>query len=108
MANILASQSVEMRLRGSADQTSRQAALRKLERADVVRQRTDQSVTDDHQAVNGGFPWLEIQCARCIRLRTKFGERRVCDQQIAADVAQMKGLDGSGRPGRQYRDPILG
>jgi len=39
MANILASQSVEMRAKGEA--LIRQAALRELERADVVRWRAD-------------------------------------------------------------------
>ena len=41
MANILASQLVEMRLKGEALITGRQIALRKLERADAVRRRAD-------------------------------------------------------------------
>src|SRR6266436_6422347 len=41
MTRILATQSAEMRAKGEA------------------------MITTIDQAVNGGFPWLEIQCARC-------------------------------------------
>jgi hypothetical protein len=36
----------------------------------------DPSPTID-QAVNGGFPWLEIRCARCEGARSEVGERSV-------------------------------
>jgi hypothetical protein len=54
-----------MRAKGEANHPGRQAALRKLERADVERRRADRPSPTIDQAVNGGFPWLEIRCARC-------------------------------------------
>ncbi|MEH2553659.1 hypothetical protein V1286_001188 [Bradyrhizobium algeriense] len=51
-----------------ADPAGRLIYLRKLVRADVERWRAiDPSPTID-QAINGGFPWLEIQCFHGARL----------------------------------------
>jgi hypothetical protein len=52
----------------------------------------------------GAIIWLAM--AACQLPLTRFFSG--CDQQTAADVAQMKGQMGGGRPGRQYRDPISG
>ena len=66
MANILASQSVEMRAKGEAliKQADRLLCESWNERMWSDGEPIDPSPTID-QAVNGGFPWLEIQCARC-------------------------------------------
>jgi hypothetical protein len=63
MANILASQSAEMRAKGEAmiQQADKLACESWNERDGEP---IDPSPTID-QAVNGGFPWLEIRCARC-------------------------------------------
>lgn len=66
MANILVTQSVEMRARGEAliQQADRLLCESWNERMWSDGEPIDPSPTID-QAVNGGFPWLEIQCARC-------------------------------------------
>jgi phage FluMu protein Com len=66
MTNILAAQSAEMRAKA---QTMLQQADRLLceswnERMWSDGEPIDPSPTID-QAINGGFPWLEIQCSRC-------------------------------------------
>src|SRR5712664_3226637 len=66
MTNILAAQSAEMRAKA---ETMLQQADRLLceswnERMWSDGEPIDPSPTID-QAVNGGFPWLEIRCARC-------------------------------------------
>jgi hypothetical protein len=65
MANILASQSAEMRAKGEAlvrqaDRLLCESWNERMWSGEPI----DPSPTID-QAVNGGFPWLEIQCARC-------------------------------------------
>jgi hypothetical protein len=59
MANILAAQSAEMRAKGEAliQQADRLLCESWNERM--------WSGGEPIQAVNGSFPWLEIQCARC-------------------------------------------
>jgi hypothetical protein len=66
MANILAAQSAEMRAKGEAliQQADRLLCESWNERMWSDGEPIDPSPTID-QAVNGGFPWLEIQCARC-------------------------------------------
>jgi hypothetical protein len=66
MANILAAQSVEMRGNGEAmiKQADKLLCESWNERMWSDGEPTDPSPTID-QAINGGFPWLEIQCARC-------------------------------------------
>jgi phage FluMu protein Com len=66
MANILASQSAEMRAKGEAmiQQADRLLCESWNERMWSDVEPIDPSPTID-QAVNGGFPWLEIRCARC-------------------------------------------
>jgi len=66
MANILASQSAEMRAKGEAmiQQADKLACESWNERMWSDGEPIDPSPTID-QAVNGGFPWLEIRCARC-------------------------------------------
>ena len=66
MANILATQSAEMRAKGEAliQQADRLLCESWNERMWSDGEPIDPSPTID-QAVNGGFPWLEIQCARC-------------------------------------------
>ena len=66
MANILASRSVEMRAKGEAliQQADKLLCESWNERMWSDGEPIDPSPTID-QAVNGGFPWLEIQCARC-------------------------------------------
>jgi hypothetical protein len=66
MTNILAAQSAEMRTKA---ETMLQQADRLLceswnERMWSDGEPIDPSPTID-QAVNGGYPWLEIQCSRC-------------------------------------------
>ena len=66
MTNILAAQAAEMRAKG---ETMLQQADRLLceswnERMWSDGEPIDPSPTID-QAVNGGFPWLEIRCSRC-------------------------------------------
>src|SRR3978361_107377 len=66
MSNILAAQSAEMRAKA---ETILQQADRLLceswnERMWSDGEPIDPSPTVD-QAINGGFPWLEIRCARC-------------------------------------------
>ena len=58
MANILATRSAEMRV------TDKLLCESWNERMWSDGEPIDPSPTID-QAVNGGFPWLEIQCARC-------------------------------------------
>jgi hypothetical protein len=66
MANILATQSGEMRAKGEAmiQQADKLLCESWNERKWSDGEPIDPSPTID-QAVNGGFPWLEIQCARC-------------------------------------------
>lgn len=66
MANILAAQSVEMRAKGEAiiQQADRLLCESWNERMWSDGEPLDPSPTID-QAVNGGYPWLEIRCARC-------------------------------------------
>jgi len=66
MANILAAQSVEMRAKGEVmiQQADRLLCESWNERMWSDGEPIDPSPTID-QAVNGGFPWLEIRCARC-------------------------------------------
>jgi phage FluMu protein Com len=66
MTSILAAQSAEMRTKGQAmiQQADRLLCESWNERMWSDGEPIDPSPTID-QAVNGGFPWLEIQCARC-------------------------------------------
>jgi|SRR6202035_3709818 phage FluMu protein Com len=66
MANILATQSAEMRAKGEApiQQADKPPCESWNERMWNDGEPIDPSPTID-QAVHGGFPWLEIQCARC-------------------------------------------
>jgi hypothetical protein len=66
MANILAAQSAEMRAKGEAmiQQADKLLCESWNERLWSDGEPIDPSPTVD-QAVNGGFPWLEIRCARC-------------------------------------------
>ena len=66
MASILASQSAEMRAKGEAiiQQADKLLCESWNERMWSDGEPIDPSPTID-QAVNGGFPWLEIRCARC-------------------------------------------
>jgi hypothetical protein len=66
MANILATQSAEMRAKGEAliQQADKLLCESWNERMWSDGEPIDPSPTID-QAVNGGFSWLEIQCARC-------------------------------------------
>jgi len=63
---ILAAQSVEMRAKGAAliQQADRLLCESWNERMWSDGDPIDPSPTVD-QAINGGFPWLEIQCSRC-------------------------------------------
>jgi hypothetical protein len=66
MAKMLASQSAEMRAKDEAmiQQADKLLCESWNERMWSDGESTDPAPTID-QAVNGGFPWLEIQCARC-------------------------------------------
>jgi phage FluMu protein Com len=66
MTNILAAQSAEMRAKGEAmiQQADKLLCESWNERMWSNGEPIDPSPTID-QAVNGGFAWLEIQCARC-------------------------------------------
>ena len=66
MAGIFAAQSVEMRAKGEAliQQADKLLCESWNERMWSDGEPIDPSPTID-QAINGGFPWLEIQCARC-------------------------------------------
>jgi hypothetical protein len=66
MANILATQSAEMRTKGEAmiQQADKLLCESWNERMWSDGEPIDPSPTID-QAVNGGFPWLEIRCERC-------------------------------------------
>jgi hypothetical protein len=66
MANMLAAQSVEMRVKGEAmiQQADKLLCESWNERMWSDGEPIDPSPTID-QAINGGFPWLEIRCARC-------------------------------------------
>jgi hypothetical protein len=66
MANILAAQSAETRAKGEAliQQADKLLCESWNERMWSDGEPIDPSPTID-QAVNGGFPWLEIRCARC-------------------------------------------
>ncbi|WKA31892.1 hypothetical protein [Bradyrhizobium roseum] len=66
MASILATQSAEMRAKGEAliQQADKLLCESCNERMWSDGEPIDPSPTID-QAVNGGFPWLESQCARC-------------------------------------------
>ena len=66
MANIMATRSAEMRAKGEAliQQADKLLCESWNERMWSDGEPIDPSPTID-QAVNGGFPWLEIQCARC-------------------------------------------
>jgi hypothetical protein len=67
MTGILATQSAEMRAKGAAliQQADKLLCESWNERMWSDGEPVDPSPTID-QAVNGGFPWLEIQCARCM------------------------------------------
>jgi hypothetical protein len=66
MTNILAAQSAEMRAKA---ETMLQQADRLLCESWNERMWSDGEPIDPSpnidQAINGGFPWLEIQCSRC-------------------------------------------
>src|SRR4051794_11315558 len=66
MANILATQSADIRAKGEAmiQQANKLLCESWNERMWSDGEPIDPSPTID-QAVNGGFAWLEIQCARC-------------------------------------------
>ena len=66
MTNMLATQSAEMRAKAATvlQQADRLLCESWNERMWSDGEPIDPSPTID-QAVNGGFPWLEIQCARC-------------------------------------------
>ena len=66
MTGILAAQSAEMRAKGAAliQQADRLLSESWNERMWSDGEPIDPSPTID-QAINGGFPWLEIQCSRC-------------------------------------------
>ena len=66
MANILAAQSAELRAKGAAmiQQADKLLCESWNERMWSDGEPIDPSPTID-QAVNGGFSWLEIRCARC-------------------------------------------
>src|SRR5258707_12370100 len=66
MTNILAAQSAEMRAKAESmlQQADRLLCESWNERMWSDGEPIDPTPTID-QAVNGGFPWLEIQCARC-------------------------------------------
>ena len=66
MTNILAAQSAEMRAKAESmlQQADRLLCESWNERMWSDGEPIDPSPTID-QAVNGGFPWLEIRCARC-------------------------------------------
>jgi hypothetical protein len=66
MAKILASQSAEMRAKGEAliQQADKLLCESWNERMWSDGEPIDPSPTID-EAVNGGFPWLQIHCARC-------------------------------------------
>jgi hypothetical protein len=66
MTGILAARSAEMRKKGQAmiQQADRLLCESWNERMWSDGEPIDPSPTID-QAINGGFPWLEIQCARC-------------------------------------------
>jgi len=66
MTGILAARSAEMRSKGEAmiQQADKLLCESWNERMRSDGEPIDPSPTID-QAVNGGFPWLEIQCARC-------------------------------------------
>jgi hypothetical protein len=66
MTNILAAQSAEMRAKAESmlQQADRLLCESWNERMCSDGEPIDPSPTID-QAVNGGFPWLEIRCARC-------------------------------------------
>ena len=71
MANLLAAQSAEMRAKGEAltQQADKLLCESWNERMWSDGEPIDPSPTID-QAVNGGFPWLEIQCAGARRRAT--------------------------------------
>src|ERR1700754_78464 len=66
MPNILASRSADMRAKGEAliQQADRLLCESWNERMWSDGEPIDPSPTID-QAINGGFPWLEIECSRC-------------------------------------------
>jgi hypothetical protein len=66
MANIRAAQSVEIRAKGATmiQQADKLLCESWNERMWSDGEPIDPSPTID-QAINGGFPWLEIRCARC-------------------------------------------
>ena len=66
MAGILAAQSAEMRAKGEAliQQAHKLFCESWNERMWSDGEPIDPSPTID-RAINGGFPWLEIQCSRC-------------------------------------------
>src|SRR5205085_167058 len=66
MTGILAAQSAEMRAKGAAmiQQADRLLCESWNERMWSDGEPIDPSPTID-QAINGGFPWLEIRCSRC-------------------------------------------
>src|SRR6266568_1906143 len=70
MTGILAAQSAEMRAKGAAliQQADRLLCESWNERMWSDGEPIDPSPTID-QAINGGFPWLEIKCSRCLTPR---------------------------------------
>jgi hypothetical protein len=70
MTTILAAQSVEARAKGNAliRQADRLLCESWNERMRANGEPIDPSPTVD-QAVNGGYPWLQIECSRCKTVR---------------------------------------
>jgi len=66
MTGILAAQSDELRVKGAAliSQSDRLLAESWNERMWADGEPIDPSPTVD-QAINGGYPWLQIECSRC-------------------------------------------
>jgi hypothetical protein len=93
MTNILASQSAEMRTKGEASiqQADKLLCESWNERMWSDCEPIDPSPTID-QAVNGGLPWLEIQCARC-------------KTPSDVDLAAMKHPRTTLQPGRKVYPP---
>lgn len=102
MANILAAQSVEMRAKGEAmiQQADRLLCESWNERMWSDGEPIDPSPTID-QAVNGGFPWLEIRCA----LRRHLDQLDVCPEGQGRRNHQRPRRvphDGAERRGRRH------
>ena len=76
MTNILAAQSAETRAKGEALIRTADKLLCESwnERMWADGEPIDPSPTID-QAINGGYPWLEIECSRCKTKRTSTSPR---------------------------------